>query len=180
MKISYNTRKNRSAPYDIIRREIIDGIELDQKLAETILNRKDSRKKLDDKFVLRRDLLGLYILTKDKVWIAVTHIDLTDSVRQNILRGMFDRDKITGLYSKSTGRSNINRGFSLSRAIISKYSLNEIDLIKKAAEEVHKTFEVTKSFPCSFCFDVILNGEAQKFRASKKSPFKNTKISLVS
>lgn len=188
MKISHHARQRRGASYDIIRREVVDGIEIDEGLARTLLDRADNRRFKDtqDRFILSRDLLGLYILTKKEretapVWIVVTHIDLSDGFRQNLLRDLFKREKITGMFTNKPISKDLNTNVLLSKAILFNHSLAQIEQIKDRIEIESGRFSTT-SWPCSFCIDIKFDGDdkPRTYRVSKNAHYKQTKVSIAS
>lgn len=177
LKVSYHAQQRREASYGIIRKEVANGIEIQIDLARTLLDRADNRrfKKEKDKFVLRKDLLGMYILTKksEDSWIVVTYIDLSDTLRQNLLRKMFPPIDIQK-------EKDINLNLSVSNAILKNYSLEEISKIKEQAVVESQRFLNSYSFPCSFKFQVILDEVEHTFQISKASLYRTTKLAMVS
>jgi hypothetical protein len=177
LKVSYHAHQRREAPYGIIRKEVVNGIEIQIDLARTLLDRADNRRFKEgiDKFILRKDLLGMYILTQkdDDNWIVVTHIDLSDAFRQRLLRKLYPRDN-----TKSSGEFNQN--LSVSNAILTNYNLEEINQIKAQAEIESQRFLDSYSFPCSFQFEVEFDGKEHVFQISKASMYRITKLAMVS
>lgn len=174
MKISHHARKRRSAKYNTIRREIADGITISSEIARTLLNRADNRrfKESEDRFILTKDLLGLYILTRmeDDRWLAVTYIDLSDSLRQELLHKMYGDAKDISEFD-----------FSLSKAILMSYSLEQIDEIKKSAVKYASRFRHTEEFPRSVCFAIDFGIEegSDQFRVTKSAEHRKIKVSMI-
>lgn len=177
LKVSYHAHQRREASYRTIRKEVVNGIEIESDLARTLLDRADNRrfKEGEDKFVLRKDLLGMYILTRRgcEDWIVVTHIDLSDVFRQKLLKKLYPLDN-------NREAKEYNKHMSVSNAILMSYNLEEISLIKAQADIESQRFLDSFSFPCSFKFIVELNEEEHIFQISKASMYRATKLAKVS
>ena len=171
MKISYHARTTRKASYETIKKEINGGIAIDPTLAKTILERTDNKnsKASIDWFFLRKDLLGLYILNKDKNnnWNVITYIDTSDFNKQNLLKNLFVEQKNIII------NDDLNFNLSLSKAIISRYSTEIINLIKEKILVESTKFKYVESFPCSFSIEIDIGEEQSIFRISKESKYES-------
>ncbi len=174
MKISFNAKNNRDAPYDLIRKEINLAFKISSSLADEILNRKNKKYNDQDSFLLRKDLLGMYIVSCHQEPVVVTYIDLSSHHKQNIISKNFDIKKLI----EENIKNKINLNISLSEAVIKKFSLANLDLIKLSAKDNVMKFCYIENYPASFGFEVILDGRPAYFRISKKDTAKNCNITI--
>lgn len=174
MKISFKTKNNRNAPYDIIRKEIKNGIQISPELAEEIMNRKNKKSETSDKFILRKDLLGLYIISETEEPVAITYIDLTSNQKQNVLENHFNIAELI----RSSNNSTVNLNVSLSDAVIKKYGIEDLNKIKVEVEIRKEKFKYIEHYPASIGIKIILNNHPHFFRMSKKDFYKNINISI--
>jgi hypothetical protein len=170
-KISFNTKNKRDAPYSVIDREISSGVKIASQQAEHVLSRN---KKLDDSdsFILRKDLLGLYII--DQWGVVVTYIDLSSSQKQEQLEKIFDVTKM--VEAAKTSQNNLN--ISLSGAVIKKFSVENLNTLKEVAQKKASKFLYIERYPASFGIMAKFGGDEFYFRMSKKDSKKNITVTI--
>lgn len=168
MQVSFHAKRRRNATYNVIRKEIEEGHNLQEDFARTLLNREAENRRFrssKDRYVLRKDLLGMYVLTqKDNgKWIAVTHIDLNDSYRQKVLTKYYTSDRQT------------NIEFQIRPSLIRHFSVNQISEIKEILREDLKPFEIHNSYPVSLKKEIDFNNQivtVSMYKKTTRSPIR--------
>lgn len=180
MYITDHAREKRKARYSIIKKEIFNGIELDVELARTILGRFSTRstyKSDKDVYILRNDLMGIYILNGKKI---ITYIDTSDKTRQQLLKKLFKKNH-SGFFSDQTiSRQKLNKNISFSNSIIMNFSIDTLNSLRQEIEKKNDIYFDGKKYPLDFILPMKISGKLYEFNVKKQSPSKNTKVTLKS
>lgn len=182
MILTKHVIERREASTDIIEKEIKSGFQIENDLARTILGRFKGLKRFKDtdKYILRKDLQGVYVLSLDKTtnsrYVAVTYIDLTSMVHQDILTRLFGSEHPI-LSVTPAQNDKYNEKITYSDFFIQKYwnqDLNDLNNI------IITNVKRKTKYPALFIFEHVINEKTVKIRVFKKSTASNIRVSVIS